>query len=657
MVNETPWQNQDVNVERTQAPSYSQEQYQDAGATRAPASGRSQAYMDALKQRNMGTGDRGPNIGKDEPSDGMNGSTRRASQYQNGETTGQANGDLNPDDILRISNYPKSAKDLLVAPQLRIDTIKGLIDYYLTFFKKYVKVENSYVNKIKRMNKSTNPVDVTRKKFRRKGSGNRDAEDAIIQGEGTGVPYITEKFRTFQTRMLNVHEEKIDDIKKNIIPDLKRLRRQVSKYETKFIKVISKEYGAMSSQGKQIDKGINKLRNQVVDKSVNTKKQDDPILHRNELEKNLKKQEETEEKFQKTLNVELEKIHEWESKVVRKISDLIDSYFTIKTNECKNLEVVIAENREELKNFNYQDEWAKFQNHIHNGVTDYSDTTRRHSTEIRRLSDKNIDVLSVVAEGPIKMKSGLLKSMHDFYGVMTVSKYLHLYKNQKEYEDKSDPVHSFYLPTTEIYVNQTDGKFVLSHKRALLPKKKHSFTESAFHPKMHDGVLQAGERGSGSGTGNKPWYDILESTINSDYNKPSPVDEFIRRNSTVASQSSQIQAPPQEQAQYQDQYQARYQAQPEPEKRFVEEKRPMQETSESAIKEEEPENRFAQETSESNIKEDEPENRFAHDIRESNVEDDPEKSETAESSEYEQAPTFSSHHFHMELEDPFREAH
>ncbi|PWA03599.1 hypothetical protein BB558_000258 [Smittium angustum] len=408
------------------------------------------------------------------------------------------------------NDYTVSSKDIFETPAVRIKTVKDILDFYIKYFTKYSKVESKYIKSMKKTNKLSDPLDEKHRKAATKrlsGSG-ANPEQIFLPADANGIAGLLTRVKYSQERSLSFHEEMVNRVDTKILPGLLELKKQVKKYISGYYKTMEKTYLNMRNQNKVIMKRMTTLDQSITDAKVG-RGVCDPVIAKIEVENSIVKEKELEDTFKKNIDLELEKIKNWETQVIVQIKENVEDYYKYKKNELDKEHTLFTESYQSMNNFNYGNEWAKFENRIKGDIDTYTSITSKQSEHVSTVETQNRSFLGIQAQGEIKMKTGIPKTFKTFFAVLTACDYIHLYKNQESYNNLESPIHSFYLHSLDLLHKDDKNRYgIYKRDSGIFGTSKHMLLDTVNNPTIFNDI----------GTISKPttpmtvqhtWYSVL----------------------------------------------------------------------------------------------------------------------------------------------------
>ncbi|OLY80279.1 hypothetical protein AYI68_g5632 [Smittium mucronatum] len=412
-------------------------------------------------------------------------------------------------DTLALGNV--DSREILETPALRSNTIKKIISYYINYFQKLVSVESHYTKTMRKLLTNPDPLDrgSTGKKLSEKQRRSISAvNDMFLPANQNGIACLNSQVRESQLRKLDGMDEMVSRVKTNILPNLIALQKQVKQYISSYYKNMEKIYNKMRSQNKLVEKNFDTTYKSIQEHKTN-RPYIDPYTARLELEKNINLEKDIETEFLKELEAELSKIKIWEAQIVEQIKRNVHEYYTAKTHELSREQMAYDQSYKSVEAFDYENEYNKFRSKLLKDMDCYSTINSSHNIRIQDINAESAGMLSVIAQGPLKMKSGMIPSFSEYYAVLTFCKYLHMYKSSDAYNKKENPIQSFYLPDMDLIHKDNNGVYGLySPKSPLFKSKKQSFSDPQSPINIMQNLGSIPKTGL-KGTASESWHSVI----------------------------------------------------------------------------------------------------------------------------------------------------
>ncbi|PVU97056.1 hypothetical protein BB561_000794 [Smittium simulii] len=232
-----------------------------------------------------------------------------------------------------------------------------------------------------------------------------------------------------------------------------------------------------------------------------------------DLEKDITQEKEIEERFKKSIDIELEKIKRWEVEVVKRIKGVIKEYYTFKIDELNSEKVIFSQSQEKLDSFNYENEWNKFETKVRGDLARHTSINKNHHKKIAKIEASNKDIMEYIAEGPIKMKTGIIKTFKVYYAVLTSGLFLNIYKTQKSFQMKELPVQSLLVSVLDLIHKDEKGVYTIYNKDSkMFSSSKSVLGDTLDTPILHTdiGLIEKDKIEQNSKIS---WYVILYETM------------------------------------------------------------------------------------------------------------------------------------------------
>ncbi|PVV01507.1 hypothetical protein BB560_004074 [Smittium megazygosporum] len=418
------------------------------------------------------------------------------------------------------SVIPVGSQKVFETPAFRIKKVKQIIGFYTVYFKRTAKAEKAYIKSMKKTNDMPDPLNQpikkknaipTMKKSHTTVEARQEVDEVFTSDSDKGISSLLNDIKSAQSRNLDHRQMLADKIQNNIVPGLEGLKKRVNNYISSYYKVMESKYLALKTQNNKIEKKLGKLEKSIQDSKIKSKVTD-PMVTKTDLEKDIKMERDLEAQFQKSIDEELEKIKKWEVHVVEDLRKIIKDYYSFKIDELGNEKAIFDRSFQDINNFNYEGEWTKFETKVRKDIASQVAMNEVHSSKVNAIGVKSKDLLTYVAEGPIKMK-GRFKSYKDYYAVLTSGKFFNVYKTKESFVGKEMPVTSLHAAKMDLLLRDRKGVYALYQKDAgIFNSAKTMFMDTLDTPTLHCDIGPI-KKDKVDETSKLSWYMILYETI------------------------------------------------------------------------------------------------------------------------------------------------